>query len=69
MRYLIVIERAGRNFSAYAPDLPGCVATGRSRRQAEQRMHSAIAMHIQGLKEDGLPVPKPEAQAVEVAVR
>lgn len=68
MRYLIVIEKAGRNFSAYAPDLPGCVATGKSRRQTEQRMHAAIAMHIQGLKEDGLPVPKPEAQAVEVAV-
>ncbi len=56
-RFLIVVENAGENFSAYAPDLPGCVATGSTREQAEANMRGAIQMHIEGLKEDGLPIP------------
>lgn len=57
-RFLIVIERANGNFSAYSPDLPGCVATGKTREQVTRNMHEAIEMHVRGLREDKLPVPK-----------
>ena len=57
MRYAIVIEKAGENFSAYAPDLPGCIATGATAAETEQEMRDAIRFHIEGLKADGLPVP------------
>ena len=57
MRYAIVIERAGVGFSVYAPDLPGCVATGRTVEEAEANMRDAIAFHLDGLREDGLTVP------------
>lgn len=62
-RFLIVIEKAGNGFSAYSPDLPGCVATGRTRDQVTQNMYSAIDMHVRGLKEDRLPVPKSHSHA------
>lgn len=68
MKYAVVIEKAGKNFSAYAPDLPGCVATGSSRAQVVRRMRDAIQLHIAGLREDGLPVPKPTAATASVAV-
>jgi len=58
MRYAIVIERAEGNFSAYAPDLPGCVATGASIEEVETQMREAIAFHLEGLREDGLPFPQ-----------
>jgi predicted RNase H-like HicB family nuclease len=59
-RYLIVIEGAeGENYSAYAPDLPGCVATGASLEQCEREMRDAIALHLEGLRETGQPVPEP----------
>jgi predicted RNase H-like HicB family nuclease len=67
-RFLIVIEKAGKNYSAYSPDLPGCVATGKTREETEERMHEAIEMHIQGLIEDGMPVPKSHSSATFVAV-
>lgn len=57
-RFLIVIEKAEKNYSAYSPDLPGCVATGSSRRDVEKNMQEAILLHIQGLKESELPIPK-----------
>ncbi len=57
MRYAIVVEKAGNNFSAYAPDLPGCVATGSSVKEAEKEIQAAIQFHIEGLREDGLPIP------------
>lgn len=57
MRYAVVIERAAGNYSAYVPDLPGCVATGDSVAQVESEIRDAIRFHIDGLKEDGLPVP------------
>lgn len=57
MRYAIVIERAENNFSAYAPDLPGCVATGATLEEVEAQMREAIAFHLEGLREDGLPIP------------
>jgi predicted RNase H-like HicB family nuclease len=57
MRYAIVVEKCGGNYSAYAPDLPGCVATGATVVETEQEMREAIAFHIQGLVEDGLVIP------------
>ena len=63
MRYAIVIERAETNYSAYVPDLPGCVATGTSVEAVEQEIREAIRFHIEGLKEDGLPVPIPTSIA------
>lgn len=67
-RFLVVIEKAESNFSAYSPDLPGCVATGRTREQAAENMHKAIQMHIRGLREDRLPVPKPHTIAEFIAI-
>jgi predicted RNase H-like HicB family nuclease len=52
--YLIVNEKAGKNYSAYSPDLPGCIATGATQKQAEERMHEAIELHVKGLIEDGI---------------
>jgi predicted RNase H-like HicB family nuclease len=67
-RVLIVVEDAGANFSAYSPDLPGCVATGRSREEAEKNMYEAIRLHIEGLEEDGLPIPTSSAVAEYVVL-
>jgi predicted RNase H-like HicB family nuclease len=67
-RFLIILEKANKNYSAYSPDLPGCVATGKTREEAEQNMHEAIEMHIQGLLEDGLPIPEQESFAEYIAV-
>ncbi|MCW5694072.1 MAG: type II toxin-antitoxin system HicB family antitoxin [Pseudolabrys sp.] len=58
MRYAIVIEKTDRNYSAYVPDLPGCIATGSTVAEAESEIRAAIRFHIDGLKEDGLPVPE-----------
>ena len=68
-RFLVVIEKAKENYSAYSPDLPGCVATGVTREEVEQNMHEAIEMHVHGLIKDSLPVPTPHAFAEYVAVR
>jgi len=57
-RFLIVIENAGRNFSAYSPDLPGCVATGATRDETERNMYEAVQLHLEGLVEDNLPIPE-----------
>ncbi len=57
-RFLVVVERLGGNYSAYSPDLPGCVATGLTREEAEQTMYEAIQLHVQGLLEDNLPIPE-----------
>jgi len=67
--FLIVVERAGGNYSAYSPDLPGCVAAGKTREQATRRMHEAIEMHVAGLREDGLAIPKSSSSAEYIAVR
>lgn len=58
-RYGIVIEKANGNYSAYAPDLPGCVATGATVEETEREMRDAIRFHLEGLREDGQPVPEP----------
>jgi predicted RNase H-like HicB family nuclease len=63
MRYAVVIEQANGNYSAYVPDLPGCVATGASVEEVEREIRDAIRFHIDGLKEDGLPVPAPTSIA------
>ena len=63
MRYAVVIERAGDNYSAYVPDLPGCVSTGRTAAEVESEIREAIRFHLDGLKEDGLPVPAPTTLA------
>ena len=69
MRYAIVIEAAGTNFSTYVPDLPGCVATGTTVEATEQAIRQAIAFHLDGLREDGTPIPPPLSRVdyVEVA--
>ncbi len=67
-RFLIVIEKADGNYSAYSPDLPGCVATGKTRAQVTRNMHQALEMHVHGLLEDRLPIPKSHAFAEYVAV-
>jgi predicted RNase H-like HicB family nuclease len=63
MRYAIVIEKTRTGYSAFVPDLPGCVATGASQSDVELEMKSAIRFHIDGLMEDGLPVPKATSMA------
>ena len=60
-RYAIVVEKAASNYAAYVPDLPGCVATGDTVEQTERRLRNAIKAHVQGLMEDGLPVPEPSS--------
>lgn len=59
MRYAIVVEKAKDNYSAYVPDLPGCVATGATVEEAEHEIREAIRFHLDGLVEDGLPIPQP----------
>ena len=63
MRSAIVIEKAEGNYSAYVPDLPGCVATGSTVEETEQSLREAIELHLEGLREDGLPIPEPTSKA------
>lgn len=67
-RFLIVIEKGDKNYSAYSPDLPGCVATGATREEAEKNMHEAMLMHIQGLKEEKEPIPESSSFAEYIAI-
>ena len=67
-RFLIIVEEAGANFSAYAPDLPGCVATGETREETERNMYEAIQMHLEGLREDGLSIPQSRSFAEYLVV-
>jgi predicted RNase H-like HicB family nuclease len=69
MRYAIVIEKAGSNFSAYVPDLPGCVATGASAEAVAAAVREAIVFHLAGLRADGVPIPAPASTVdyVEIA--
>jgi predicted RNase H-like HicB family nuclease len=68
MRYAVVIEKAGTNYSAYVPDLPGCVATGSSVPETEVAIREAIELHISGMREDGTPIPPPSSQVDYVDV-
>lgn len=69
MRYAIVIEKAERNYAAYVPDLPGCVATGATIEETEKSIREAIELHVEGLRADGLAVPEPSSRVeyVEIA--
>ena len=68
MRYAIVTEKAEGNYSAYVPDLPGCVATGATVAEVEAEIREAIAFHVEGLREDGIAVPEPKSQVEYVEV-
>lgn len=67
-RFLVVVEKVDGNYSAYLPDLPGCVATGETREEVERNIHEAVQMHVQGLKEDAMPIPESRAFAEYIAV-
>ncbi len=62
MKYAVVIEKAEANFSAYVPDLPGCVATGATIEEVEAEIRDAIAFHVEGMREDGISVPEPTSK-------
>ena len=68
MRYAIVIEKAEGNYSAYVPDLPGCITTGDTVAEVEASMREAIAFHLSGMREDGLPIPPPASVVAYVDV-
>ncbi len=68
MQYLIVIEKTETGYSAYSPDLPGCVSTGATREDVEQNMHEAIEFHLDGLKLEGLELPQPTTSSAYVEV-
>jgi predicted RNase H-like HicB family nuclease len=66
-RYLIVIEKSESNYSAYSPDLPGCIATGATIEETENIMFEAIEFHLEGMKEDNITIPEPTAIAEYMA--
>jgi len=69
MQYAIVIEKApGSNYSAYVPDLPGCVATGDSLEEVKRLMEEGIAFHVEGMRQDGLPIPEPTTEVAYARV-
>jgi len=68
MRYLVVIEETKSGYSAYSPDLDGCVATGRRREEVEREMEAAIAFHLEGLRSEGLEIPQPHSFSTYVEV-
>jgi predicted RNase H-like HicB family nuclease len=68
-RFLIVVEKANNNYSSYSPDLPGCIATGKTKKEVQLNMHEAIELHIKGLKEDNLEVPDSNSFAEYIAVK
>ena len=68
MKYAVVFEKAPSNFAAYVPDLPGCVATGATRKEVERNIREAIAFHIEGMRLEHLSIPEPSAWAETVEV-
>lgn len=68
MRYAVVIEKAEGNYSAYVPDLPGCVAAGDTVEETERLLREAIEIHIRGMREDGLPIPQPSTEVNHIDV-
>jgi len=68
MRYAVVIEKGPDNYFAYVPDLPGCIATGATAEQAEAEIREAIEFHLEGMREDGLPIPEPSSKVEYVDV-
>ncbi len=68
MKYAVVVENAGGNWSAYVPDLPGCISTGSTLEQCKQNIAEAIEFHLDGMREDGLAIPKPSAEVLSIEV-
>ena len=68
MKYLIVVEKTETGFSAYSPDFLGCVATGATEEETEANMKEAIAFHVEGLKQEGFPIPQPSAKSAYIEV-
>jgi predicted RNase H-like HicB family nuclease len=68
MRYAVVIEKAQGNYSAYVPDLPGCIAAGETVAEVQQLIREAIELHIAGMREDGLSIPPPSSQVEYIQV-
>ena len=66
--YVAILEHAPGNWSAYSPDVPGCVATGKTRAEVERNFQEALAFHIEGLKAEGLPIPEPTSETGHVSV-
>ena len=60
-KYLVIFEKADKNYSAYSPDIPGCIATGTTRQEAEENIKEAITFHLEGLASEGLPTPEPSS--------
>ena len=69
IKYAIVIEQGGHNMSAYVPDLPGCVTTGRTQEEVERNIREAIELHLEGLREDGEPIPEPHTSVSYVELQ
>jgi len=68
IRYTIIIEDAGTNYSAYVPDLPGCITTGSTIEETKRNMREAIELHVEGLRAEGIPIPEPTTQAATVEI-
>ena len=66
--YLVIFERANKNWSAYVPDLPGCIAAGATRQETARLIREAVQFHIEGLREEGLPIPDPSTEAERISV-
>jgi predicted RNase H-like HicB family nuclease len=66
---LIIVEKANGNYSAYCPDLPGCVATGKTRAEVLKRMEEAIKLHLEGMKEDNIPIPQMKSFAEYISLK
>jgi predicted RNase H-like HicB family nuclease len=67
-KYLIIIEKTGTGFSSYSPDLPGCVSTGETREEIERNMKEAIEFHLEGMQEEGYPIPQPSSESAYLEV-
>lgn len=68
MKYAVIIEKAENNYSAYAPDIPGCIAVGDTLEETKQMIQEAIEFHLEGMREEGLPIPEPTTHAEYVEV-
>ena len=68
MRYVVIVEQGENGFGAYVPDLPGCVAVGETREEALRLIGEAVELHLEGLREEGLPIPKPSSNSEYVEV-
>jgi predicted RNase H-like HicB family nuclease len=68
-KYLVIYEKAKENYSAYSPDIPGCIATGKTRKETEKNIKEAISFHLDGLKEDGQPLPEPSSFTEYVEIK